>query len=115
MDDILAQAARLATLLAGHPRTVRLRALEEQVLADPSLRTLMEDYEQATLTLAHAQTTGQPIDPTFTAEAQAVRSRVHAEPILLNLAHAQADFAELTGRVNQIIAAALKPEGKGGL
>jgi cell fate (sporulation/competence/biofilm development) regulator YlbF (YheA/YmcA/DUF963 family) len=103
MDPILEQAQKLAEMLAADPRFTKLRELENDVLGDPVKRRLLEDYEKSRMTLEHKQREFQPISPDEKKAHAEVTKRVHAVPLLLDLARAQADYAQMMDQVNRTI------------
>jgi cell fate (sporulation/competence/biofilm development) regulator YlbF (YheA/YmcA/DUF963 family) len=103
VDPILEQARKLAEMLAADPRFTKLRGLEGEVLQDAEKRALLEEYEKSRLSLEHKQLNFQPISPEEKrAHAEATR-KVHAVPVLLELARAQADYAQMMDQVNRAI------------
>lgn len=103
MDPMLEQAQKLAEMLAADTRFTKLRELEHDVLGDPEKRRLLEDYEKSRLSLEHKQKEFQPISPEEKKAHAEVTKRVHAMPILLDLARAQADYAQMMDAVNRTI------------
>jgi cell fate (sporulation/competence/biofilm development) regulator YlbF (YheA/YmcA/DUF963 family) len=103
MDPILEQASKLAEMLAGDPRFTKLRRLENEVLGDPEKRRLLEDYEKSRMALEHKQREFQPISPEEKKAHADVTKKVHAVPVLLELARAQADYAQMMDQVNRTI------------
>jgi cell fate (sporulation/competence/biofilm development) regulator YlbF (YheA/YmcA/DUF963 family) len=114
MDAILEQARKLAELLAADPRFQALRRLETEVLKDPDKRRLLEDYEKSRLGLEHKQRNFQPISVEEKRAHADVTQKVHAVPVLLDLARAQADYAAMMDDVNRTIHALLRAEHEGG-
>jgi cell fate (sporulation/competence/biofilm development) regulator YlbF (YheA/YmcA/DUF963 family) len=115
MDPILEQANKLAEMLAADPRFLKLRQLEGDVLYDPEKRRLLEEYEKSRMTLEHKQREFHPISPEEKKAHAEVTKKVHAVPLLLDLARAQADYAQMMDQVNRTIheklRARLEPEG----
>jgi cell fate (sporulation/competence/biofilm development) regulator YlbF (YheA/YmcA/DUF963 family) len=109
MDAILDMARGLARMLAADPRTTTLRALEDQILKDAEARRLLEDYEKSRLTLDYKERNMQPIGPEEKRAHAEVTRRVHAVPALLELARAQADYAQMMDEVNRAIHDVLRP------
>src|SRR5262245_61481181 len=103
MDSILEQATKLAEMLASDPRFTKLRQLENDVLKDPEKRRLLEDYEKSRMTLEHKQREFHPITPEEKKAHAEVTKKVHAVPVLLDLARAQADYAQMMDQVNRTI------------
>ena len=103
MDPILELATKLADMLASDPRFTTLRTLEHHVLKDPEMRRLLEDYEKSRMALDHKQRNFHPISPDEKRAHAEVTQRVHAVPVLLDLARAQADYAQMMDAVNRAI------------
>lgn len=102
-DDITALAEQLGARIAEDARFRKLRDVENRVLARPELKTLMEEYEQARLTMAHKERNFQPIEPAEKRTYADVARRVQEEAVLRELAKAQADYAALMEGVNRAI------------
>jgi cell fate (sporulation/competence/biofilm development) regulator YlbF (YheA/YmcA/DUF963 family) len=106
MDEaILAEAEKLGALLAADARLHRLRSVENDVLARPELKRLMEDYERSRLALARKERDFTPIEPDEKRALAELHRRVQDEPVLRDLAKAQADYAAMMDRVNRAIQA----------
>jgi cell fate (sporulation/competence/biofilm development) regulator YlbF (YheA/YmcA/DUF963 family) len=103
MDPILEQAKKLAEMLATDPRFTKLRKLESEVLGDPEKRRLLEDYEKSRMNLEHKQREFHPISPDEKKAHAEITKQVHAVPVLLDLARAQADYAQMMDQVNKTI------------
>jgi cell fate (sporulation/competence/biofilm development) regulator YlbF (YheA/YmcA/DUF963 family) len=103
MDSILEQAKRLAEMLATDSRFTTLRRLENEVLGDAEKRQLLEDYEKSRMSLELKQRELQPISPEEKKAHAEVTKRVHGVPVLLELARAQADYAQMMDQVNKTI------------
>src|SRR5688572_30802220 len=103
MDPILEQATKLAEMLAADPRFTKLRKLESEVLGDQEKRRLLEEYEKSRMTLELKQREFQPISPEEKKAHAEVTKKVHAVPVLLDLARAQADYAQMMDQVNRTI------------
>ncbi|HYC78070.1 MAG TPA: YlbF family regulator [Planctomycetota bacterium] len=109
MDDaILAQADKLAELLAADPRFERLRAAEDAVLKTPELKRLMEEFEQARLSVARKEREFTPVEPSEKRALADLQRRVQDSAPLRDLAKAQADYAQMMDRVNRAIHARLQ-------
>jgi cell fate (sporulation/competence/biofilm development) regulator YlbF (YheA/YmcA/DUF963 family) len=108
MEPILEQATKLAEMLATDPRFLKLRQLENDVLKDVEKRRLLEDYEKSRLTLEHKQLNLHPISPEEKKAHAEVTKRIHAVPVLLELARAQADYAQMMDLVNRTIHSRLR-------
>jgi cell fate (sporulation/competence/biofilm development) regulator YlbF (YheA/YmcA/DUF963 family) len=103
MDEIQAAAERLADLLIADARFTSLREVENKVLGKPELKRLMEEYEQARLTLGRKEREFTPIEPSEKRAYADLARRVQDEPLLLELAKAQADYAAMMDGVNRAI------------
>lgn len=109
MDDaILAEAEKLAALLAEDPRFKKLRETENAVLAKPELKRLMETYEQSRLGLARKEREFTPVSPDEKRALAEMQRKVQGEPLLLDLAKAQADYAAMMDKVNRAIHSRLR-------
>lgn len=103
MDPILEQAQKLGEMLANDARFTKLRTLESDVLNDPEKRRLLEDYEKSRLALEHKQQHMHPISPDEKKAHAEITKQVHAVQDLLDLARAQADYAQMMDQVNRAI------------
>jgi cell fate (sporulation/competence/biofilm development) regulator YlbF (YheA/YmcA/DUF963 family) len=103
MDPILEEARKLAEMLATDARFTTLRDLETSVLKEPETRRLLEDYEKSRLELEHKQQNMHPISPDEKHAHAEITKKVHAVPALLDLARAQADYAQMMDLVNRTI------------
>jgi cell fate (sporulation/competence/biofilm development) regulator YlbF (YheA/YmcA/DUF963 family) len=103
MDPILEQANKLAEMLAIDPRFTKLRKLENEVLGDQEKRRLLEEYEKSRMGLELKQREFLPISPDEKKAHAEVTKKVHAVPVLLELARAQADYAQMMDQVNRTI------------
>jgi cell fate (sporulation/competence/biofilm development) regulator YlbF (YheA/YmcA/DUF963 family) len=103
MDPILEQATKLGEMLASDPRFTKLRELESDVLKDPEKRRLLEDYEKSRVTLELKQREFHPISPEEKKAHAEITKKVHGVPALLELARAQADYAQMMDQVNRTI------------
>lgn len=108
MDPIIEHARRLAEMLAADPRFTKLRQLESDVISDPENRRLLEDYEKSRMSLELKQRKFQPITPEEKKAHAEITKRVHGVPVLLDLARAQADYAQMMDQVNRTIHEKLK-------
>jgi cell fate (sporulation/competence/biofilm development) regulator YlbF (YheA/YmcA/DUF963 family) len=102
-DDLLALAERLGAAIASDARFLRLRDVENRVLTRPELKRLMEEYEQARLTIETKERNLKPVEPEEKRAYAAVARRVQDEADLRDLARAQADYAALMESVNRAI------------
>jgi len=103
MDPILELATKLGEMLASDPRFTKLRQLESDVLQDPEKRRLLEDYEKSRVTLELKQREFHPISPDEKKAHAEVTKKVHGVQALLDLARAQADYAQMMDQVNRTI------------
>jgi cell fate (sporulation/competence/biofilm development) regulator YlbF (YheA/YmcA/DUF963 family) len=111
MDEaILAEAEKLAALLAGDPRFRRLRDVENAVLARPELKRMMEDYERSRLALLQKERDFTPIEPDQKRAHAELHRRVQDEATLRDLAKAQADYAAMMDKVNRVIQSKLRAD-----
>ena len=108
MDPILEQARKLAEMLAADPRFTKLRKLESDVIGNPEKRRMLEEYEKSRLSLEHKQQHFHPITPEEKHAHADITKKLHAEPILLDLARAQADYAQMMDQVNRTIHSLLR-------
>ena len=123
MEEILAQAEKLAALLKEDPRFVALRRIENQVLSDVEARTLAERYEQSRLGLLHKEQALEPVSVEEKRKLQDLHEQMTSREDFRELAEAQRAYYELMDAVNGTIQGALSegsrgseaaPEGDGG-
>ena len=107
MDEILAQAKRLADLLAASERTKALRAASAAVTADAEAKQLEEEYAHAAAELRELEEMGAPIEPETKRRMAALGDRIRRSALLQQLLQANAEFADMMDSVQHAISDAV--------
>jgi cell fate (sporulation/competence/biofilm development) regulator YlbF (YheA/YmcA/DUF963 family) len=107
MDDLVAQAKRLAEMLAGHERTKALREASAAVTEDADAKKLEEEYAHAASEMAELEASGSPIEPDVKRRMAALGERIRRSPLLQRLLQANADFADMMDGVQHEISDAV--------
>ena len=107
MDDVVAQAKRLAEMLAEHERTKALREASAAVTADPDAKRLEEEYAHAAAEMQELEATGSPIEPDVKRRMAALGERIRRSVLLQRLLQANADFADMMDGVQHEISDAV--------
>ena len=107
MDEILAEAKRLAALLATNERTKALRTASAAVTGDPDAKQLEEDYAHAAAELRELETTGAPIEPEMKRRMATLGERIRRSTLLQALLQANAEFADMMDGVQHEISDAV--------
>ncbi|MCC7138245.1 MAG: YlbF family regulator [Planctomycetes bacterium] len=95
MDDVLAQARKLADLISGHARTQALRDAVAAVEADAEAKRVQSDYAHAVETVREREMTGKPVEPDQKRALVAAAEAVRRSPVLLRMLQANADYVEM--------------------
>jgi cell fate (sporulation/competence/biofilm development) regulator YlbF (YheA/YmcA/DUF963 family) len=107
MDDVVAQAKKLAEMLAEHERTKALREASAAVTADPDATRLEQEYAHAAAEMQELEATGAPIEPDVKRRMAALGERIRRSPLLQRLLQANADFADMMDAVQHEISDAV--------
>ena len=107
MDDVVAQAKKLAEMLAGHERTKALREASAAVTADPDAKKLEEEYAHAAAEMQDLQASGSPFEPDVKRRMAALGERIRRSTLLQRLLQANADFADMMDGVQHEISDAV--------
>lgn len=115
MEEILKLALDLGKQIAKQERYIRLREAEDSASVDKETGEALESYERQRRKVAQLEADKKPVEPEDKRELQRLSDAVHSNPVLQNLAQAQADYMELMSRVNQAIRRELDvPKRQGG-
>ena len=101
MERIVELARRLGREIRGHERFTRLLNVEAAVKANEEAKGLLQALEQQSGKIAELQNLNRPIEVEDKHKLQDLRDKAHANPLLQELARAEADYMELMTRVNQ--------------
>jgi cell fate (sporulation/competence/biofilm development) regulator YlbF (YheA/YmcA/DUF963 family) len=107
MDDVVAQAKKLAELLAEHERTKALREASKAVTGDPEAKKLEEEYAHAAAEMQELEATGSPIEPDVKRRMASLGERIRRSVLLQRLLQANADFADMMDGVQHEISDAV--------
>jgi len=103
MDRILDLARQLGEAVAAHPRFETLRAARAAFASDEEAQALQRAYDEAGETLREKLSSGQPLEPEEKRREQELRAKIAANPVLMDLLRAQADFHDLMQKANVAI------------
>jgi cell fate (sporulation/competence/biofilm development) regulator YlbF (YheA/YmcA/DUF963 family) len=104
MDELLAQARRLAEMIAQHPRTLAFHEAIAAVEADPEAQKAQRAYSTAVEEVHRREAEGRPVEPDHKRAINAAAEGVRRSPVLVRLLKAQAEYAEMLDSVQAILA-----------
>lgn len=107
MDEIIALAEQLGGKIAATEPFTALRAAQKAIDADDDAKALLRQLEEKAREMAELEARQKPIEPALKHALQDAREKVHAHPILQELARAEADYMALMNRVNSALHGAL--------
>jgi cell fate (sporulation/competence/biofilm development) regulator YlbF (YheA/YmcA/DUF963 family) len=112
MERILDMARSLGREIGQHERFARFRKAEHAVESDEAARGLRQSLETQAEKIARLEYTQQPVEPQDKRKLMELRNQAHANPLLQELARAEADYMELMNKVNRAMLQELYPSEK---
>ena len=110
MQEIYDKAQELADLIVDSTAYKTLREAEELVEGNNEVTELVGEFNGKAQRIAEKERTMEPVEPDEKQEFQDVSSRIQENPLLQRLLQAQADYAMMMNKVNNILQSTL--EGK---
>ncbi len=105
MDTSLERVQELAKQLGReirqHERFTRLVSAETALRSNDEAKALYGALEEQSRKIAELQAANRPIEVEDKHKLQELREKAHTNPLLQELARAEADYMELMTRVNQ--------------
>src|SRR5215207_1012993 len=101
--QILAEADKLAQLVAQHPAVEKYKQAQKAVSDDPDANRSMAEFERQIESLARQESTGMPVTDAQRQTLENLQSRIVSNIKVKNLNMAQVDFIDLLRKVTQTI------------
>jgi len=103
MNEILATAHRLGTLIGSHPAVASYRELTRQLDLDISARSLLGQFEQLMEMLAQKEANMQPIEIAEKQQMQTLQQSIQMHPLIKKLSLAERDYRLVMQKVQETI------------
>jgi cell fate (sporulation/competence/biofilm development) regulator YlbF (YheA/YmcA/DUF963 family) len=111
MDDVIAQAKKLAQMLASHERATSFRAAAAAVEADPEASRIQRAYAQAIEAVREREVAGQPVEPEHKRALMTAADQVRKSDKLVVMLQAHAAYAEMMETVQAILSGMTEEDG----
>ncbi len=111
MDDVIAQAKKLAQMLASHERATAFRAAAAAVEADPDASRIQRAYAQAIEVVREREVAGQPVEPEHKRALMTAADAVRKSDKLVVMLQAHAAYAEMMETVQAILSGMTDEDG----
>ncbi|MFO0932499.1 MAG: YlbF family regulator [Planctomycetota bacterium] len=111
MDDVIAQAKKLAQMLASHERATAFRAAAAAVEADPEASRIQRAYAQAIEAVREREVAGQPVEPEHKRALMTAADAVRKSDKLVVMLQAHAAYAEMMETVQAILSGMTDEDG----
>ena len=103
MKEILEAAGKLGEAIAASDRFKAVDSVRKEIEADEALQADMKALNELGEKIARLEKDVKPVEPEDKRRLREMQEKVTAHTKLRELAHAEADFAELMNRVNRAI------------
>jgi cell fate (sporulation/competence/biofilm development) regulator YlbF (YheA/YmcA/DUF963 family) len=110
VEEILGQARRLGKLIAQHSRTRAMQQASAALRADADARSLLDEHHRQAEHIRRLESEGRPIEVADKHKLADLEIKVAANPLIMKLMKAQADYVELMQAVNSAIGSQMGPE-----
>ena len=101
MEKILELAQQLGEAMAEHSVGKKYLAVKSQLDADPAARQLIQDYEQAAMTIGQKEQQGRPIEPEDKRKLADIQTKIAANTTIKLWMQTQMEYLNLLRQVNE--------------
>jgi len=107
MNEIVAQATKLGSIIGTHPGVTGYRELTRQLELDITATNLLGQFEQLVQTLQMKEQQGQPIEVAEKRAFEQLQQSIQMHPLIKKLAAAEQEYRAIMGKVQESINAGL--------